>query len=276
MHDIKTTSEEPGSTTADGADAAERGVLAADPVALSYSGDGELVVLLVQRRWEPGHGLWALPGGHLDPGELDRDAAVRECREETGVQLDPSQMVEVGSWRRPGRDPRARVVSWAWAQMLDHTPVVTPDYEEVLDAAWLRVTDVLATPAAIAIPDHLEMITAAVAKLGVPLTMAPRREEASMTGRKDWDLHEWLESALVRGFHDIAVEHGLPDLQWELVSKGVTTEIVGRAGRAEQAQHLGRWAQLLGLVPIEDDELRPDGWAGTWGNIAMWLPPYRG
>src|SRR5690606_40956875 len=72
VHDIKTTSEEPGSTTADGADAAERGVLAADPVALSYSGDGELGVLLVQRRWEAGQGVWALPGGHPGAGENGR------------------------------------------------------------------------------------------------------------------------------------------------------------------------------------------------------------
>jgi 8-oxo-dGTP diphosphatase len=42
-------------------------------------------VLLVKRAKQAGFGMWSLPGGHIEPGEAARDAAVRELREETGV-----------------------------------------------------------------------------------------------------------------------------------------------------------------------------------------------
>jgi 8-oxo-dGTP diphosphatase len=44
-------------------------------------------VLLVQRAHEPGRGLWALPGGRLEPAEDARAAAAREVLEETGIEV---------------------------------------------------------------------------------------------------------------------------------------------------------------------------------------------
>lgn len=43
-------------------------------------------VLLVQRSKDPDAGLWGFPGGHVMAGETALDAALRELREETGVQ----------------------------------------------------------------------------------------------------------------------------------------------------------------------------------------------
>lgn len=47
-------------------------------------------VLLVKRKYDPYAGLWALPGGHVEPGETTEDAVKREVHEETGITLlDP-------------------------------------------------------------------------------------------------------------------------------------------------------------------------------------------
>lgn len=45
-------------------------------------------IVLVQRGKQPGHGRWAPIGGHVEAGESDVDAARRETREETGLEVD--------------------------------------------------------------------------------------------------------------------------------------------------------------------------------------------
>jgi ADP-ribose pyrophosphatase YjhB (NUDIX family) len=42
-------------------------------------------ILLLKRSGSVGNGMWALPGGHVDPGESPKGAAYRELEEETGI-----------------------------------------------------------------------------------------------------------------------------------------------------------------------------------------------
>jgi 8-oxo-dGTP diphosphatase len=52
-------------------------------------------LLLVRRTMNPGRGQWALPGGFLDAGEDPRVAAARETWEETSVEVDVGDVLEV-------------------------------------------------------------------------------------------------------------------------------------------------------------------------------------
>ena len=44
-------------------------------------------VLMVRRANQPGYGLWSVPGGYVDRGEVVEAAAAREVREETGLEV---------------------------------------------------------------------------------------------------------------------------------------------------------------------------------------------
>lgn len=67
-------------------------------------GDG---IVLIERA-NPPHG-WALPGGFIDYGETAEAAAVREAREETGLELDGLKQFRVYS--DPQRDPRMHTLT---------------------------------------------------------------------------------------------------------------------------------------------------------------------
>ena len=52
-------------------------------------------VLLVRRGTEPLKGEWSLPGGALELGEPLADGLAREVREETGLEVEPVELIEL-------------------------------------------------------------------------------------------------------------------------------------------------------------------------------------
>jgi len=64
-------------------------------------------VVLVKRAHPPLQAEWSIPGGVLEVGELVREAAVREAREETGLTVEPVELL--GVYDRVLRNPERRV-----------------------------------------------------------------------------------------------------------------------------------------------------------------------
>lgn len=87
-----------------------------------YTADAIVVqsghILLVKRGAQPGKGLWALPGGFVNRYESPRQAAVRELKEETKINLHPDTLDRsITSWRvfdDPYRSQRGRTVTTAY------------------------------------------------------------------------------------------------------------------------------------------------------------------
>ncbi|MFB6977705.1 NUDIX domain-containing protein [Streptomyces scopuliridis] len=128
----------------------------ADVVAMTPDGH----VLLIERGWDPFKGHWALPGGHVDPGETALEAAVRELAEETGVQVDADELRLIGLWDQPERDPRGRYVTAAYLTVVPaSTTAVAGD--DARTARWWPLNDL---PARLAF-DHAGILAAAVRQL---------------------------------------------------------------------------------------------------------------
>ena len=78
---------------------------------------------MIRRKNDPFKGCLALPGGFIDPGEDIPDAAVRELKEETNLEISVEDLEHVGAYGKPGRDPRGPTTSIAFVVVLncEHT-----------------------------------------------------------------------------------------------------------------------------------------------------------
>jgi ADP-ribose pyrophosphatase YjhB (NUDIX family) len=91
---------------------------------LPITDDGEIV--LIRRGIEPGIGTWAQPGGFLEVDETVNQAAIRETLEETGLLIEPTEII--GLYTRL----EAAVVTIAFeARIVGGAPTVTPEALEV-------------------------------------------------------------------------------------------------------------------------------------------------
>jgi len=104
-------------------------------------------VVLIRRK-NPPHG-WALPGGFVDYGECLEDAAVREAKEETG--LDVTLKRQFHSYSDPQRDARQHTITTVYLAVAQGDPRGGDD------AAEARVFPITALPKPLCF-DHGEIL----------------------------------------------------------------------------------------------------------------------
>lgn len=119
----------------------EPALVTADLVILTIT-QGQLRVLLVERGNQPYRGRYALPGGFLRSGETLDEAAVRELREETGLEGGPLQLEQIQVYSAPDRDPRGRVITCSYLAIAPNLPEPLADTDAV-SAVFLPVDEAL-------------------------------------------------------------------------------------------------------------------------------------
>lgn len=85
--------------------------------------DGPRGIVLIDRKYPP-YG-WALPGGYVEYGEPAYEAAIREAKEETS--LDVELAYQLYTYSHPGRDPRKHVLTVVYVATAKGTPVAADD-----------------------------------------------------------------------------------------------------------------------------------------------------
>lgn len=109
--------------------ACDRVIFRDHKVAAGVLVEHESKVLLVRRRMEPRRGTWTFPAGFVDFDEDPAQAAARECREETGLEVEITGLLDV----IPGREHErgADIVIVYCARLLGGEPRAGDDVDRV-------------------------------------------------------------------------------------------------------------------------------------------------
>jgi 8-oxo-dGTP diphosphatase len=124
---------------------------------------GDRIVLIERKNFPPG---WAIPGGFVEFGESVEQAAVREAREETSLEVEIRALL--GVYSRPDRDPRGHTITVVYVARASGVPRAADDAKNV------ALFDPRVPPAPLAF-DHAEILADYVRYLDAGEFPAPWR-----------------------------------------------------------------------------------------------------
>ncbi|MBW4619950.1 MAG: NUDIX hydrolase [Cyanosarcina radialis HA8281-LM2] len=137
-----------------------------DCVVFGLDREHKLKILLIQRNLEPFKGEWALPGGFVRIDETLEAAALRELREETGIET--VFLEQLYTFGKLDRDPRERVITVAYYALVNLWEYQIRAATDASDAAWFTV-DALPSLAF----DHDRIVQTALKRLQGKLRYEP-------------------------------------------------------------------------------------------------------
>ena len=110
-------------------------------------------IVLIERKNEPYD--WAIPGGFVDYGECVEDAAIREAKEETHLDVELDYLL--GVYSNPDRDPRFHTISTVFVAKAKGLPVAGDDAKSLAVFNLKNIPDKLAFDHRTIIDDYIEM-----------------------------------------------------------------------------------------------------------------------
>lgn len=113
-------------------------------------------ILLVKRKNEPFKGYFALPGGFVNKGEKVEEAARREVKEETSLDIE---LVDIlGVYSDPDRDPRGHIMSTVFIGKISNNKqkVEALAQNDAAEVGWISLEEIDSTNLAF---DHKKIIT---------------------------------------------------------------------------------------------------------------------
>ncbi|RPI73785.1 MAG: NUDIX hydrolase [Desulfobacteraceae bacterium] len=128
--------------------------------------ENDLKVLLIQRKYEPFRGVWALPGGFVHLEENLEQAAARELWEETGIK--GCFLEQLYTFGRPDRDPRDRVITVAYYALINLNDYPVQADSDAIRVAWFAMDDIPKLAF-----DHEEILKTAQQRLKGKITYQP-------------------------------------------------------------------------------------------------------
>ena len=115
-------------------------------------------ILFVLRKYDPGRGKWCLPAGFVEAGEQPDECAVRETKEETGLDVEITGIYD--AWATD-EDPRTPVISLAFTARIAGGDLEAGDDAE--DARFFPMDDL---PDPIAFEDHRRVVSRYIRESG--------------------------------------------------------------------------------------------------------------